>query len=64
MAFNRQLADFFFLKPPIGKTLIQGKIRGRRGGQRMRWLDGIIDSKGMHEFEHAWGDGGGQGSLE
>ena len=26
-----------------------GKIEGRsrRGGQRMRWLDGIIDSMGM-----------------
>ena len=28
------------------KTLMLGKIKGRRkrGGQRMRWLDGIIDS--------------------
>ena len=27
------------------KTLILGKIEGRRRGrQRMRWLDGIIDS--------------------
>ena len=27
------------------KTLMLGKIEGRRrrGGQRMRWLDGIID---------------------
>ena len=34
---------------PFGKTLLLGKIedRGRRGGQRMRWLDGIIDLKGM-----------------
>ena len=33
------------------KTLMLGKIEGRRrrGGQRMRWLDGITDS--MHEFE-------------
>ena len=31
------------------KTLMLGKIEGRRrrGGQRMRWLDGIIDSMGM-----------------
>ena len=31
------------------KTLILGKIEGRRrrGQQRMRWLDGIIDSKDM-----------------
>ena len=30
----------------LGKTLILGKIegRGRRRWQRMRWLDGIIDS--------------------
>ena len=26
------------------KTLILGKIKGRRGQQRMRWLDGITDS--------------------
>ena len=31
------------------KTLMLGKIegRGRRGQQRMRWLDGITDSMGM-----------------
>ena len=30
------------------KTLILGKIEdGRRGQQRMRWLDGITDSMGM-----------------
>ena len=31
------------------KTLILGKIEGRRrrGGQRMRWLDGITDSRDM-----------------
>ena len=28
----------------LGKTLILGKIEGRRGRQRMRWLDGITDS--------------------
>ena len=29
----------------LGKTLILGKIKGRRkrGRQRMRWLDGITD---------------------
>ena len=33
----------------LEKTLILGKIedRRRRGRQRMRWLDGIIDSKDM-----------------
>ena len=32
------------------KTLIQGKIEGRRrrGWQRMRWLDGITDSMNMN----------------
>ena len=31
------------------KTLILGKIEGRRrrGGQRMRWLDGITESMDM-----------------
>ena len=30
----------------LEKTLLLGKIEGgrRRGGQRMRWLDGITDS--------------------
>ena len=32
----------------LEKTLILGKIEGRRRGrQRMRWLDGIIDSMVM-----------------
>ena len=33
----------------MGKTLILGKIEGRRRReqQRMRWLDGITDSKVM-----------------
>ena len=33
----------------LEKTLILGKIEGgrRRGRQRMRWLDGITDSKDM-----------------
>ena len=32
----------------LEKTLILGKIEGRRRGrQRMRWLDGIIDSMFM-----------------
>ena len=31
------------------KTLMLGKMegRGRRGGQRMRWLDGIADLRGL-----------------
>ena len=33
----------------LGKTLMLGKIEGRRrrGRQRMRWLDGITDKKDM-----------------
>ena len=33
----------------LQKTLMLGKIEGRRkrGRQRMRWLDGITDSMGM-----------------
>ena len=32
----------------LGKTLILGKIEGRRRGQqRMKWLDGITDSADM-----------------
>ena len=44
------------------KTLMLGKIEGRRrrGRQRMRWLDGITNG---HEFAQAPGDKEGQGSL-
>ena len=33
----------------LEKTLMLGKIEGRKrsGGQKMRWLDGIIDSVDM-----------------
>ena len=31
----------------LGKTLMLGKIEGRSGQQRMRWLDGITDSMDM-----------------
>ena len=36
----------------LGKTLVLGKIEGRRrrGRQRMRWLDGITDSMDVMEF--------------
>ena len=47
------------------KTLMLGKTEGRRrrGGQRMRWLDGITDSMDGDESEQAPGVGDGQGSL-
>ena len=48
----------------LEKTLMLGGIRGRRrtGRQRMRWLDGIMDSMGR-EFEWTPGVGDGQGGL-
>ena len=48
----------------LEKTLMLGKIesRRRRGQQRMRWLDGVINSMDM-EFEQTLEDAEGQGSL-
>ena len=50
----------------LEKTLMLGKPEGRRsrGWQRMRWLDGIIDSVNMSESEQTLGDCEGQRSLE
>ena len=49
----------------LEKTLMLGKIKGRRrrGQQRMRWLNEIIDSMDM-SLSKALGVGDGQGSLE
>ena len=32
----------------MGKSLLLGKIEGRRDDQRMRWLDGIINALGIN----------------
>ena len=47
----------------LEKTLMLGKIEGRRrrGRQRMRWLDGITDSMDMCGWTLGVGDG--QGGL-
>ena len=47
----------------LGKTLMLGKTKGKRrsGQQRMRWLDGIIDSMNINLSK--LGDSEGQGSL-
>ena len=47
------------------KTLMLGKIEGRRrrGRQRTRWLDGITHRLDGHEFEQALGVGDGQGNM-
>ena len=48
----------------LEKTLMLGKIEGRRarGRKRMRWLDGITDLMDM-SLKQALGVGDGQGSL-
>ena len=47
----------------VEKTLMLGKIEGRRRQrQRMRWWDGITDYNGQ-EFEYSLVADDGQGSL-
>ena len=45
----------------LEKTLMLGKIEGRRRRGRQRWLDGIIDS--IYKFEQTLEDSEGQRSL-
>ena len=58
---NGMRMNYISLELLLGKTLMLGKIEGRREQQKMRWLDGITNS--MDEFEQTLGDGEGQGSL-
>ena len=46
---NLKLQYFGHLIDSLAKTLMLGKIEGRRrrGRQKMRWLDGITDSMNM-----------------
>ena len=50
---GRTDAEASTLRPPdtnsrlLRKNLMLGKTEGRRGQQRMRWLDGITDSMDM-----------------
>ena len=37
----------------LERTLMLGKIEGRRGRQRVRWLDGITDSRDMY-LSNVW----------
>ena len=60
-----KLQDFGHLMRRVDsleKTLMLGGIGGRRGRQRMRWLDGITDSMDV-ESERTPGVGDGQGGL-
>ena len=44
----------------LEKNLMLGRLKAKRGWQRMRWLDSIIE---WHEFDQALGDTGRQRKL-
>ena len=45
-------AEALILWPPDEKSWLKNEGRRRRGRQRMRWLDGIIDSTDMSLSKH------------
>ena len=49
LKLNQQYLGHLMRTDSLEKTLMLGKIEGRRrrGRQRMRWLDGIIDLMDM-----------------
>ena len=58
-----QYFDHLMGTDSLEKSLMLGKIEGRRrrGHQRMRWLDGISDAMSINLGK--LGDGKGQGGL-